>query len=48
VRVIQAPATEIPSTLEVLTPSGHVVRLKPGFDPMTLRRVVAALEGRPC
>jgi hypothetical protein len=28
--------------------SGHVVRVHPDFDPATLRKVAAALEGQPC
>ena len=28
--------------------AGRWVVVRPGFDPDTLRRVVAALEGRPC
>jgi transposase len=47
VRVIQVASTEGAATLEVVTRSGHVIRLKPGFDPATLRRAVAALEGQP-
>jgi hypothetical protein len=48
VRVIEAaPSTSAPA-VEVLTRDGHVVRVGPGFDPATLRRTVAALEGRPC
>lgn len=47
VRVIEeAPVTA--SALEVVTRSGHIIRLHPGFDPATLRKVVAALEGQPC
>lgn len=48
VRVIQVAPVDTASTLEVVTRSGLVIRLKPGFDPATLRSVVAALEGRPC
>lgn len=48
VRVIEAVPPRGASTLEVVTPGGHVIRLGPGFDPAMLRRAVAALEGRPC
>ena len=49
VRVIEAPpAAASAAPLEVVTRGGHVIRLAPGFDPATLRRAVAALEGRPC
>lgn len=48
VRVIQTAPRNGTSPVEVLTRSGHVVRLQPDFDPATLRKVVAALEGQPC
>jgi hypothetical protein len=48
VRVIEtAPPASVPA-VEVVTRAGHVIRLGPGFDPATLRRAVAALEGQPC
>lgn len=34
--------------LDVALPGGRVVRVPPGFDPVHLRAVVAALEGPPC
>lgn len=42
-----AQAASIPSAFafEIVTRSGHVVRLGPGFDPEMLRRAIAALEG---
>ena len=50
VRVIEAApaAAASESAIELVTENGHVLRIKPGFDPATLRRAVAALEGRPC
>jgi len=35
------------AALEVVR-GAHVVRVRPGFDPETLRRVLAVLEGRAC
>jgi transposase-like protein len=32
--------------IEVVVPPGYVVRIRAGFDESTLRRVIAALEGR--
>jgi hypothetical protein len=34
--------------VEVVLGSGRRISLEAGFDPETLRRVVAVLEGRPC
>lgn len=48
VRVIQAVPRNGTSAVEVVTRSGHIVRLHPDFDPGTLRKVLAALEGQPC
>ena len=48
VRVIEAAAPASASAMEVVTRGGHIIRLQPGFDSATLRRVVAALEGQPC
>jgi hypothetical protein len=36
------------SDLEIVLASGPRIVVRPGFDPETLRRVVAVLEGRPC
>jgi len=48
VRVIEAAPRESISAVEIVTSRGHVVRLQPGFDAATLRRVLAALEEQPC
>jgi hypothetical protein len=34
--------------VEVVLGMGRRVTVEAGFDPETLRRVVAVLEGRPC
>jgi hypothetical protein len=36
------------SALEVVLTDGRAVRIAPGFDAATLRRLLAVLEGRPC
>lgn len=48
VHVIQARPPSGQPAVEVVTRSGHVVRLPPDFDPGTLRKVLSALEGQPC
>ena len=41
--------TPLPAaTLDVVLPGGRVVRVPPGFDPVHLRAVVAALEEPSC
>jgi hypothetical protein len=46
VRVLPEPAI---STLELVLDSGHVVRVAPGFDAVTLRQLLTVLEElRPC
>jgi transposase-like protein len=47
VRVVQAMPKN-GSALEVVTRSGHVIRLHTGFDAATLRQAVAALEDATC
>ena len=36
------------SALEVVLTDGRTVRVTPGFDVATLRKLLAVLEGRPC
>jgi transposase len=36
------------SPIEILLPTGPIVRVPSGFDPSTLGQVLAVLEGRPC
>jgi hypothetical protein len=35
-------------TIEIVLPTGPIVRVPSGFDPSTLGHVLAVLEGRPC
>ncbi|MDC0685073.1 hypothetical protein [Sorangium atrum] len=38
-----------PEPIEIALPNGRVVRVRPGFDPATLERVLAvAAEETPC
>jgi len=46
VRVVEAPPVPSPAALEILA-GGHTVRVRPGFDAETLKRLVAVLEDRP-
>jgi hypothetical protein len=48
------PLTVLPSSpsppaapLELVLPSGHILRLPPGFDAATLRRLLAVLQEKP-
>jgi len=34
--------------IEIVLPTGPIVRVSSGFDPHTLGHVLAVLEGRPC
>jgi transposase-like protein len=44
----QTTAAGLPSSLEVVLGAGRVLRVAPGFDEPTLRRLLALLEeGRP-
>ena len=36
------------AAIEIVLPNGPRIAVAPGFDAETLRRVVAALEARPC
>jgi transposase len=48
---VQVVADAVPtqaSALEVVLADGRTVRVAPGFDAATLRRLLAVLEGRPC
>lgn len=46
VRVIEPTPPPAMAEIEVLV-GGHVVRIRPGFDAETLKRLVAVLEDRP-
>jgi hypothetical protein len=37
-----------PSHLELILPDGRRIAVAPGFDPHTLRHLLAVLEGPPC
>jgi hypothetical protein len=40
--------TDPPAHLELILPNGRRIAVAPGFDPQTLRRLIAAVEGPPC
>ncbi|MGZ3386484.1 MAG: IS66 family insertion sequence element accessory protein TnpA [Frankiaceae bacterium] len=43
------PATAVsPQSLELILPNGRRIAVAPGFDPQTLRRLIAVVEDRPC
>ena len=42
----EAPAAA--AGIELLLPGQRTVRVAPGFDPATLRQLLAVLEGAPC
>jgi hypothetical protein len=42
------PITTSPAHLELVLPKGRRIAVTPGFDPQTLRRHIAVVEGRPC
>lgn len=46
VRVVEPAPAPSPAALEILA-GGHAVRIRPGFDAETLKRLVAVLEDRP-
>lgn len=47
VRVVAAPPVEGPGTpVEIILSCGHVLRVERGFDAVTLRAVIAALDER--
>lgn len=46
VRVVEPNPPPSPAALEILA-GGHTVRIRPGFDAETLKRLVAVLEDRP-
>jgi hypothetical protein len=48
VHVVAGAAPDQASALEVVLTDGRTVRVAPGFDATTLRRLLAVLEGRPC
>jgi len=50
VQVVDLQAVSPPPTppIEIVLPTGLIVRASSGFDPRTLGHVLAVLEGRPC
>ena len=50
VRVVEleAVATRTAPPIEIVLPTGSIVRVPSGFDPRTLGDVLAVLGGRPC
>jgi hypothetical protein len=48
VQVVADAAPAQGGALEVVLRDGRAVRVAPGFDEGTLRRLLAVLEGRPC
>ena len=44
----KAGVSKAESSLEVVTASGHVVRVTRNFDALTLRRLLDVLEGEAC
>jgi len=40
--------TDPPAHLELILPNGRRIAVAAGFDPQTLRRLIAAVEGPPC
>ncbi|MDC0678998.1 IS66 family insertion sequence element accessory protein TnpA [Sorangium atrum] len=49
VHVVTDASVAAPEPIEIALPNGRVVRVRPGFDPATLERVLAlAAEETPC
>lgn len=49
VHVVTDASVVTPEPIEIALPNGRVVRVRPGFDPATLERVLAlAAEETPC
>jgi hypothetical protein len=40
--------TDPPAHLELILPNGRRIAVAAGFDPQTLRRLIAVVEGPPC
>ena len=40
--------TASPSHLELILSNGRRIAVAPGFDPRTLRHLIAVVEGQPC
>lgn len=49
VHFVSVRVTEPPAAIEIVLSKGPIVRVRPGFDLLTLRQVLAAVaEDRPC
>jgi hypothetical protein len=51
VTILPDPATSLDASrshLELILATGHRIAVPPGFDPRTLRHLIAVVEGRPC
>ncbi len=51
VTILPEPTPSItgpPAHLELILPNGRRIAVAPGFDPQTLRRLIATVEGTPC
>ncbi|MBV8398628.1 MAG: hypothetical protein JOZ17_07800 [Acetobacteraceae bacterium] len=47
VQVVSQPQPRAGSSLELLLADGRCLRIPPGFDPVTLRQLLAVLEEQP-
>jgi transposase len=47
VQVVPEPPPQPITSIEVVLADGRCLRVTPGFDPATLRQLLAVLEGRP-
>src|SRR5262249_31888254 len=45
---LEAVAPRSAPPIEIILPTGSMIRIPSGFDPRTLGQVLAVLEGRPC
>jgi transposase len=45
---LEASSSRQAPPIEIVLPTGSIVRVPSGFDPSTLGQVLAVLEGRPC
>jgi hypothetical protein len=50
VKVVASRDVHMPKAtpLEIVLQNGHLVRVAPGFDPVTLRSVLSVLEEKSC
>lgn len=48
VTLLPDPIPAASNPLELILPNGRRIAVAPGFDPQTLRRLIATVEERPC